>query len=126
MRFPFSRWDEPDLGRTRMPAERKFIPAPRTVRAPGEPARDQPWWKEMLGIGTKREWVLIGIILFLFFASTSERQGTGQALWGAVTATAGLLFARWWSSRQERESDEARRPVLEPGECEREEPGTRG
>ena len=126
MRFPFSRRDEPDLGRTRMPAERKFIPAPRIVRAPGEPARDQPWWKEMLGIGTKREWVLIGIILFLFFASTYERQGTARALWEAVTVTAGLLFARWWSSRQERESDEARRPVLELGDSEREEPGARG
>ena len=126
MRFPFSRRDGPDLGRTRTPAERKFIPEPRTVRAPGEPARDQPWWKEMLGIGTKREWVLVGIVLFLFFASTYERQGTGQALWGLVTATAGLLFARWWSSRQQRASDAAREPVLERGDSEREEPGTRG
>ena len=87
----------------------------RTLR--GE-VRERAWWKEMLGIGTNREWVLVGAIVLLFFAYTHEKQGPWQALWGAATAVGGLAVARWWKKREEHKSEEVRKPVLKLGDAE--------
>lgn len=87
-------------------------------RTPHGEVRDRPWWQEMLGIGTNREWVLVGALVLLFFAYTRENEGLWQALWAAATAVGGLAVAKWWKKREERESEGVREPVLKPGDTE--------
>lgn len=111
---PFSHWGGPGRSRTRMPAERRFIPERRIVGAPAEPARDQPWWKEWLGIGTKREWVLVGLGALVYFAYLREQDGSSRALWVAFTTTAGLWVASWLKKRQKRKN-ETDREATPPG-----------
>ena len=101
-----------------MLAERERVRRDLRVRAPDGPKQDLPWWKEMLGIGTKREWILVVVGLLLFAVYTYEHEGARQALWAFTTAVAGLLIGRWWTQRNGAESESTREPV--PG---REEPG---
>lgn len=79
----------------------------------------------MLGIGTKREWILVVVGLMLFAVYTYENEGARQALWAFATALSGLLIGRWWTKRNEEESEATREPVIRLGEPGRDEPGTR-
>ena len=106
-----------------MLAERERVRREMRARAPGGAEGDPPWWKEMLGIGTKREWILVVVGLLLFAAYTYENEGARQALWALTTALSGLLIGRWWTKRNEEESGAAREPVPGPGEPR---PGERG
>ena len=98
-------------------------------RTPDGPARDQPWWKEwwkeMLGIGTKREWILVGVGLLLFLGYTYEQGGPWKAVWVAITTVAGLLIGAWLKRSRERQALDERRPVLGPTDSKRDEYGTR-
>ncbi|MDE3262881.1 MAG: hypothetical protein OYL41_12965 [Acidobacteriota bacterium] len=96
------------------------------TRAPDGPRGDPPWWKEMLGIGTKREWILVVVGLLLFAVYTYEHEGARQALWAITTAVSGLLIGRWWTKRNEEASEATREPVLGPGDTGRDEHGGRG
>ena len=111
--------------RSRMLAERERVRRELEVRAPDAPQPDPPWWKEMLGIGTKREWVLVVVGLLLFALYTYEHEGARQALWAFTTAVSGLLIGRWWTKRNDEESESTRGPVSGPGESGRHEPGVR-
>ncbi len=80
----------------------------------------------MLGIGTKREWILVVVGLLLFAVYTYEHEGARQALWAFTTAVSGLLIGRWWTKRNEEASGETREPVPRPGDTGRDEHGGRG
>ena len=99
-----------------MLAERERARREMRARALDGPKPDPPWWKEMLGIGTKREWILVVVGLLLFAAYTYENEGARQALWALTTAVSGLLIGRWWTKRNEEESGAAREPVIGLGE----------
>ena len=92
-------------------------------RTPDGPARDQPWWKEMLGIGTKREWILVGVLVLFFCGLTYEQEGPRKAVWAATTSVVALLIGAWWKKRQELKAEEEARPVLGLGDSERDEYG---
>ena len=79
----------------------------------------------MLGIGTNREWILVVVGLLLFAVYTYEHEGARQALWAFTTAVSGLLIGRWWTKRNEEESEAAPKPVLGPGDTGRDEHGGR-
>ncbi len=108
-----------------MLAERERFRRDLRARAPDGAGADPPWWKEMLGIGTKREWVLVVVGLLLFAAYTYENEGARSALWAFTTAVSGLLIGRWWTKRNEEEPGAAREPVPGPGDTPRDEPGAR-
>lgn len=80
----------------------------------------------MLGIGTKREWILVVVGLLLFAVYTYEHEGARQALWAFTTAVSGLLIGRWWTKRNEEASGETREPVPGPGDTGRDEHGGQG
>ena len=65
----------------------------------------------MLGIGTEREWILVVVGLLLFAVYTYENEGARQAVWAFATAVSGLLIGRWWTRRNEGESEATREPV---------------
>ena len=125
MFFGLWRGSGPGRTRTQMPTERRFVQEPRNSGPPGEPGGDRPWWKEMLGIGTKREWILVAVVLLLFAVYTYENEGARSALWAFTTAVSGLLIGRWWTKRNETESEPAREPVPGPGDTGPDEPGIR-
>ena len=79
----------------------------------------------MLGIGTKREWILVVVGLLLFAVYTYENEGARQALWAFATALSGLLIGRWWTKRNEEESEATREPVLGLGDTRRDDSGAR-
>ena len=79
----------------------------------------------MLGIGTKREWILVVVGLLLFAVYTYENEGARQALWTFATALSGLLIGRWWTKRNEEESEATREPVLGLGDTRRDDSGAR-
>ena len=108
-----------------MLAERERFRRNLRTRAPDGPDADPPWWKEMLGIGTKREWILVAVLLLLFSVYTYEHEGARRALWAFATAISGLLIGRWWTKRNEEDPERTREPVLGPGESGRDEPGAR-
>lgn len=108
-----------------MLAERERIRRDLRTRAPDRPDAGPPWWKEMLGIGTKREWILIVVLLLLFSAYTYEHEGARSALWAFTTAISGLLIGRWWTRRNEGESERTREPVPGPGDTPHDESGAR-
>lgn len=109
-----------------MLAERERFRRDLRARARDGPQPDPPWWKEMLGIGTKREWILVVVGLLLFAVYTYENEGARQALWAFATAVSGLLIGRWWTKRNEEASEATREPVLGPGDTGRDEHGGRG
>ena len=108
-----------------MLAEQERVRREMRARVPDAPQGDPPWWKEMLGIGTKREWILVAVGLLLFAVYTYENEGARQALWAFTTAVSGLLIGRWWTKRNEEESEPAREPVLRVGEPGHDESGGR-
>lgn len=116
MLFDLSRRNGSGRARTRMPTERRFAPEPRNPAALKGPGEDPPWWKEMLGIGTNREWILVAVVLLLFAVYTYEHEGAQSALWAFTTAISGLLIGRWWQKRNDTESEQTREPVRRPGE----------
>ena len=111
--------------RARMLAQQERVRREMRTRAPDAPEGNPPWWKEMLGIGTKREWILVAFGLLLFAVYTYEHEGARQALWAFTTAVSGLLIGRWWTKRNEEESEPTRKPVLGLGEAGRDESGPR-
>ena len=125
MPFGFLRGRDPHSTRARMLAERERVRQDLQVRTPDGPKGDPPWWKEMLGIGTKREWILVVVGLLLFAVYTYENEGARQALWAFATALSGLLIGRWWTKRNEEESEATREPVLGPEDTGRGEAGAR-
>lgn len=121
----FLRGRDSHSTRSRMLAERERVRRDMQVRAPDGPKGDPTWWKEMLGIGTKREWMLAVVLLLLFAAYTYEHEGARQALWAFTTAISGLLIGRWWTRRNEEASEATRDPVLGLGETGRDDSGAR-
>ena len=95
-------------------------------RSPDALAREQPWWKEWLGIGTKREWILVGVGLLLFFGYVYEQGGPWKAVWVAITTVAGMLMGAWLKRSRERQAEDAQKPVLGLPDSKRDEYGTRG
>ena len=95
-------------------------------RSPDALARDQPRWKEWLGIGTKREWLLVGVGLLFFLGYTYEQDGPSKAVWVAITTVAGMLIGAWLKRSRERRAEDERKPVLGFPDSKRDEYGTRG
>ena len=112
----FTRRRDSQSIRSRMLAERERAGREMRARAPGGGAAEPPWWKEMLGIGTKREWILVVAGLLLFAVYTYENEGARQALWAFTTAVSGLLIGRWWTKRNEEASEATQEPVLGLGD----------
>lgn len=108
-----------------MLAERERTRREMRARGPGGVEGEPPWWKEMLGIGTNREWMLAVVVLLLIAAYTYEHEGARSALWAFTTAVSGLLIGRWWTKRNAEESGAAGEPVPGPGEPRRDERGLR-
>ena len=119
----FLRRPDPHTTRARMLAERERVRRDLRTRAPDGPEPDPPWWKEMLGIGTKREWILVVVGVVLFAVYTFEHEGARQALWAVTTAISGLLIGRWWTRRNEEESEPTREPALGLGKTGRDDSG---
>lgn len=119
----FTRRRDSHSTRSRMLAERERFRRDLQARVPDGPKPDPPWWKEMLGIGTKREWILVVVGLLLFAVYTYENEGARQALWAFATALSGLLIGRWWTKRNEEESEATRQPVLGTGDARRDDSG---
>ena len=80
----------------------------------------------MLGIGTKREWILVGVVLLFFFGYASEQGGPGKAVWVAITTGAGMLIGAWLKRSRERQAEDERKPVLGLPDSKRDESATRG
>ena len=116
MPLQFLRKHDSHSTRSRMLAERERTHRNLRTRAPDGLEGDPPWWKEMLGIGTNREWILVAVVLLLFSAYTYEHEGARRALWAFTTAISGLLIGRWWTKRNQEESEGTQEPVLGPGE----------
>ena len=113
----FTRRRDSHSTRSRMLAERERFRRDLQARAPDGPKADPPWWKEMLGIGTQREWILVAVGLLLFAVYTYENEGARQALWAFTTALSGLLIGRWWTKRNEDASEGTRGPVPGTGDA---------
>ena len=124
MLLSFFRRRGSDSSRARMLTESNRAGQDLASRSPDGRVRQPPWWKEWLGIGTKREWVIVGVGYLFFIGYTFEQDGLWKAAWVAATTAAGLLFAAWWKKR--REAEERRGPVLGLRDSWRERYGRRG
>ncbi len=87
----------------------------------GRRARQEPWWKDWLGIGTKREWLWVGLVVVVGIGYTYKQDGLAGAGWAAFV-TAGALLVGVWMKRQEK-AEENRKPVLRLRDSERDEYG---
>ena len=126
MRLRLFRRSGSEAHRSRMAAERERVQRNMMGRTPDAPARDQPWWKEILGIGTKREWILVGVGLLFFLGYAYEQGGPWKAGWVAITTAAGMLIGGWLKRSRERQAEDERKPVLGIPDSKRDEYGRRG
>ncbi len=92
----------------------------REQRVPGL-SREEPWWKERLGSGTKLEWMLVGAFGLGFVLFTYQRDGLGKALLFGAALVSSTLISGWWKKREEAKAKEERKPLLERADAERDE-----
>ena len=124
MPLSFFRRQRSDSYRSRMAAERERVRQSMSERTSGGPVREQPWWKEILGIGTKREWMLSVVVVLFLVGRTYEQDGPWPAVWAALLMVGGLLIGARMK-RREREAEGPQKPVLGLRDSERDVYGSR-
>ena len=123
MQLRFFRRSGSDSYRSRSSSERDLAKRSVTPRDnTGRRARQEPWWKEWLGIGTRREWLWIGVVVVFGIGYAYDQDGLSRAGWAAFTTAAGLLVGVWLKGREKAERE--RKSVLRLRDSERDEYGS--